>query len=252
VGTGSREENASNLKTGHATAGPGMETFVAARVQPRQLAFALPHAESLTRDNFLEGPANAAGLALVDSWPEWPNRIMLLVGPEGSGKSHLAAIWAEQAGARSISAHALTAAAVPGALATGALVVEDLNPSDFDERAMFHLMNLAREDEAFVLITARVAPSAFQIELRDLRSRLRAVPAVSLLPPDDQLFRALIVKFCADRQLTVDESVVGYLATRIERSYAAARRAVELLDSEALRLGRPVTRALAAELLRNA
>src|SRR5471032_251175 len=105
---------------------PGMETCVAGRVQPRQLAFALPHAESLTRDNFLEGPANAAGLALVDAWPEWPNRIMLLVGPEGSGKSHLAAIWAEESGARSISAHPLTAAAVPGALATGALVVEDL------------------------------------------------------------------------------------------------------------------------------
>ena len=221
------------------------------RVQPRQLAFALPHAESLTRDNFLEGPANAAGLALVDSWPEWPNRIMLLVGPEGSGKSHLAAIWAEEAGARSISAHALTAASVPGALVTGALVVEDLNASDFDERALFHLMNLAREDQAFVLITARVPPSAVQIELRDLRSRLRAVPVVSLLPPDDQLFRALIVKFCADRQMTIDESVVGYLATRIERSYAAVRRAVELLDGEALRLGRPVTRALAAELLRN-
>jgi chromosomal replication initiation ATPase DnaA len=225
---------------------------VPGRVQPRQLAFALPHAESLTRDNFLEGPANAAGLTLIDGWPEWPNRIMLLVGPEGSGKSHLAAIWAEQAGARSTSAHALTPASVPGALATGALVVEDLNSSDVDERALFHLMNLAREDEAFVLITARTPPSAFQTELRDLRSRLRAVPAISLLPPDDVLFRALIVKFCADRQLAVDETMVSYLTTRIERSYAAARRAVELLDSEALRLGRPVTRALAAELLRDA
>jgi chromosomal replication initiation ATPase DnaA len=225
---------------------------VPSRAEPRQLAFALPHAESLTRDNFLEGPANAAGLALVDSWPEWPNRIMLLVGPEGSGKSHLAAIWAEQAGARSTSAHTLTASAVPAALATGALVLEDLNPPDVDERALFHLMNLTREDEAFVLITARLPPSAFQIELRDLRSRLRAVPTVPLLPPDDALFRALIVKFCADRQLAIDENVVSYLATRIERSYAAARRAVELLDTEALRQGRPVTRALAAELLRNA
>jgi chromosomal replication initiation ATPase DnaA len=229
-----------------------METCVAARVQPRQLAFTLPHAESLTRDNFLEGPANAAGMALVDSWPEWPSRIMLLVGPEGSGKSHLGAIWAEQAGARSTTAHALTATAVPGALATGALVVEDLRSLDFDERALFHLMNLAREDGAFVLVTAREPPSAFQIDLHDLRSRLRAAPTVSLLPPDDQLFRALIVKFCADRQLAVDETVVSYLATRIERSYAAVRQAVELLDTEALRLGRPVTRALAAELLRNA
>src|SRR5450756_899944 len=199
---------------------PAWSNCVVGRVEPRQLAFALPHAKSLTRDNFLEGPANAAGLALVDSWPEWPNGVMLLVGPEGSGKSHLAAIWAEQAGARSISAHALTAAAVPGALATGTLVVEDLNAQDFDERALFHLMNLAREDEAFVLITARVPPSAAQIELRDLRSRLRAVPAISLLPPDDQLFRALIVKFCADRQMAIDETVVSYLATRIERSFA--------------------------------
>ena len=225
---------------------------MAVRVQPRQLAFALPHAESLTRDNFLEGPANETGLALIERWPDWPNRIMLLVGPEGSGKSHLAAVWAEEAGARSISAHALTPTTVPGALATGALVVEDLKPGDFDERAMFHLMNLAREDEAYVLMTARVAPSAFEVDLRDLRSRLRAVPTVQLLPPDDLLFRGLIVKFCADRQMSIDETVVSYLTSRIERSYSAARQAVDLLDTEALRLGRPVTRALAAELLRHA
>jgi len=231
---------------------PAWSGRVAGSVQPRQLAFALPHAESLTRDNFLEGPANEAALALIESWPDWPNRIMLLSGEEGSGKSHLAAIWAEQSGARVTSAQAMNAAAVPGALATGALVLEDLRPCGFDERALFHLMNMAREEAAYLLITSRVAPSAYEIELRDLRSRLRAVPVVLLASPDDQLFRALIVKFCADRQLAVDESLVGYLASRIERSYAAARQAVELLDTEALRLGRPVTRALAAELLRDA
>src|SRR5258705_6341682 len=102
-----------------------MESCVAGRVHPRQFAFALPHAESLGRENFLEGPANTAGLGLVDSWPDWPNRTMLLAGPEGSGKSHLAAIWAEQAGARSTTAHALTATAVPGALTTRALGVGD-------------------------------------------------------------------------------------------------------------------------------
>src|SRR5258708_20893336 len=124
-----------------------METCVAGRVQPRQLAFALPHAESLTRDNFLEGPANAAALALVDNWPDWPNRIMLLTGPQGSGKSHLASIWAEQAGARSTSAHALTAAPGPDAPATRAGVVGDLKSSDVGELGAFHLMHLAREDD---------------------------------------------------------------------------------------------------------
>ncbi|ABD07196.1 regulatory inactivation of DnaA Hda protein [Rhodopseudomonas palustris HaA2] len=221
------------------------------RVQPRQLALDLPHAESLSREDFLEGTANSSALRLIESWPDWPNRIMLLVGPEGSGKSHLASIWAEQAGARSTSAQALTAANVPGELATGALVVEDLTPGSFDERALFHLINLAREDEAYVLITARLAPAAFPADLRDLRSRLRAVPVVTLLPPDDALFRALIVKFCADRQMSIDANLVGYLANRIDRSFAAARQTVERLDTEALRLGRPVTRALAADVLRN-
>lgn len=223
---------------------------MAGSVQPRQLAFSLPHAESLTRDNFLEGPANEAALALIERWPDWPHRIMWLAGEEGSGKSHLSSIWAERSGARVISAHALTPATVPNALATGSLVVEDLKAGGFDERALFHLINLAREDAAFVLMAGRLPPAALEIELRDLRSRLRALPVVSLSSPDDLLFRALIVKFCADRQLAVDEALVAYLASRIERSYAAARQAVELLDTEALRLGRPVNRALAAELLR--
>ena len=160
-----------------------------ARVRPRQLALALPHAESLTRDNFLEGPANAQALALIDAWPDWPNRVMMLVGPEGSGKSHLASIWAAEAGARSVAAHTLTPDNIPGELATGALVVDDLDPAAFDERALFHLLNLAREDEAYVLMTGRALPSAFPVELRDLRSRLRAVPVITLTPPDDQLLR---------------------------------------------------------------
>jgi len=171
-------------------------------VRPRQLAFALPHKESLTRDNFLEGPSNETAVSLIDRWPDWPNQVMLLAGPEGCGKSHLASIWAEQAGARVISVQSLTEAAVPEALTTGALVVEDLAPGVFDERALFHLMNMAREDRAYILMTARVAPATFMFELRDLNSRLRAVPLVHIASPDDQLLRALIVKFCADRQMS--------------------------------------------------
>src|SRR4029077_1283197 len=128
-------------------------------------------------------------------------------------------------------------------------VVEDLKPAAVDERALFHLLNLAREDEAYVLITARVQPTALQIELRDLRSRLRAMPVVSLLPPDDQLFRALIVKFCADRQLAIDEALVSYLTTRIERSYAAGGRGWNWLNGKALGLARPVPGPRAVNLL---
>jgi len=217
---------------------------------PRQLALALDHAESFAREDFLSGPCNATALALVERWPDWPARTVALIGPEGSGKSHLAAIWARTAGARSIASHAITPATVPTALATGALVIEDLYEGACEDAALFHLLNLAREQDDFVLITARTPPSSWTIRLRDLVSRLRAVPTVTLAAPDDALLRAVMVKLFADRQLAVDEGLIGYLATRIERSVAAARAIVAELDREALRQKREVNRALAAELLR--
>lgn len=217
---------------------------------PRQLVLALDHAESLAREDFLAGPSNAAALSLIERWPDWPARTILLRGPEGSGKSHLAAIWARAAGARTLSLRSLDGADVPIALATGALVLENLGERAFDEAALFHLLNLAKEERAYVLITARTAPGTWRIELPDLASRLRALPVVALEAPDDALLRAVIVKLFADRQLAVDESLIGYLGTRIERSFAAARAVVATLDREALRRKRPVTRALAGELFR--
>jgi chromosomal replication initiation ATPase DnaA len=215
---------------------------------PRQLAFALPHSESFAREDFLVGEPNYSALATIERWPDWPGRALLLVGPEGAGKSHIAGIWAELAGARRVSARVLGEKDLLAEFATGTLVVEDVN-SSFDERALFHLLNLMREEEGFVLITSRMPAAQWGVTLPDLASRLRAIPSVTLAAPDDALLRALFVKLFADRQLAVDEALVKYLMSRIERSFAAARAAVETLDREALRLKRPVTRALAAEML---
>ena len=220
-------------------------------VSPRQLLLALNHIESFAREDFLAGPSNAAALTLVERWPDWPDRIMALIGPEGSGKSHLASVWAETAGARVLAAKLLPTIDLPAAFATGALVVEDLEPAGLDERALFHLLNLAREEGAYVLLTARSPVSGFPVTIRDLASRLRVLPSVALAPPDDALLRSLMVKLAADRQLAVDEALVTYLTNRIERSFAGARAAVALLDQEAMRQHRPVTRALAAELFRD-
>jgi chromosomal replication initiation ATPase DnaA len=173
-----------------------------------------------------------------------------LVGPEGSGKSHLASIWAGYCGARFLAAHALAESNLPMALATGALVIEDVSERELHERPLFHLLNLAREEAAYILITARTPPAGWTLRTPDLASRLKALPVVTLKPPDDALLRAVLVKLFSDRQLGVDENLIGYVASRIERSFAAARAAVALLDTEALRQQRPLTRVLAAEVLR--
>jgi chromosomal replication initiation ATPase DnaA len=217
----------------------------------RQLALALDHVESFAREDFLGGPSNAAALTLVDSWPDWTSRAVALVGPEGSGKSHLAAIWAATSGARFLSGRSLGGADLPAALATGALVVEDAVAGAVDERALFHLLNLAREDGAYLLLTARTPPAGWRLEIRDLVSRLKALPVVTLAPPDDELLRALLVKLFSDRQLMVDESLIGYVAARVERSFVAVREMVAQLDAAAMQQARPLTRAFAAEVLRS-
>jgi chromosomal replication initiation ATPase DnaA len=217
--------------------------------EPVQLTFALSHPESLAREDFVAGPSNAAALGMVERWPDWPARMLALVGPCGSGKSHLAAIWATRAGARTIAASALDEAAAPAALASGAVVVEDVAIGAVNERALFHLLNIAHEEQGYVLLTAQSAPASWTLRLADLTSRLRAVPVVTVGPPDETLFRTVLVKLFADRQLTVDEALLVYLERRVERSLVAAQAVVAALDREGLRQRRPVTRALAAEIL---
>jgi chromosomal replication initiation ATPase DnaA len=215
-----------------------------------QLVLSLGHPESFAREDFVAGASNDAALALIDAWPDWPDSIVALVGPEGSGKSHLASIWGEKTGARFLSGRFLGETDLPAMLSTGALVIEDL-PMRIDEVALFHLLNLARQEKAHVLVTARTQPASWQIALPDLSSRLRALPVVTVKPPDDALLRALLAKLAADRQIDLEEPVLSYLVPRLERTFAGVRSAVARLDQEAMRQHRPVTRALAAELFRD-
>ena len=217
---------------------------------PRQLALALDHDESYAREDFLSGPCNEAALALIEAWPDWPARTVAVIGPEGSGKTHLATVWAAAAGARVVSGRHLAEADLPAALATGALVIEDA-PAIEDERTLFHLINLAREEGAFALFTARRAPTLWPARLPDLISRLRALPVVTLAAPDDAMLQGVMMKLAADRQLVLESGVLRYILTHIERSFAAARAALIALAKEALRQGRPPSRALAAELFRD-
>ena len=214
---------------------------------PRQFTLDLPPRTRHGAEDFLVARPNHAAHALITAWPDWPDRIVLLVGDEGAGKSHLAAIWAADSGA-------VEAAGARGALdrAIGqdpvALLLDDAD-RESDETALFHLLNAVRESRSFLLLTARTTPIPSWPRLPDLASRLRALPVARLDLPDDATAKAVLVKLLDDRQLRVEADVVDFMAQRVDRSLAAVRAFVEALDRESLARGRAVGRRLAGDVL---
>ncbi len=216
--------------------------------QGRQLPLALPIEERFEREDFLVGEANELAYATLEKWPDWPDPVMLLLGPPGSGKTHLASIWAKRAHAWSIVSTDISVRPAGELLATSAVLIEDIDRGLPDEAAFFHLLNIAREKKCFVLLTARTPPGDWGLKTMDLLSRLRLAPRIDLSEPDDALMAGLLVKFFVERQMVVDMQVVDFIRSRIDRSVASVRDFVDALNSESLARKKRITRNLAREL----
>ena len=224
---------------------------MAAQNEPgkRQLALDLVYRPAFGREDFLVGSSNAAAVAWLDRWPDWAGRGLVIHGPAGSGKSHLASVWRATSGARVLDTGPEGLREATGAHRSGeCVVVEDVDPP-FDERALLHLYNAVTADGGFVLLTARAAPAAMPLTLPDLASRLRALPAVALSDPDDDLLAVVLMKLLADRQVGVPVDVVRYLVERMERSFEAAGRLAAALDRASLAARRPIGRGMAGRVL---
>jgi len=215
----------------------------------RQLAFGFAHAPSLAAADFCRGAANEAALAMIERWPAWPARRLALWGPEGSGKTHLLAIWCARSSARALCPADLARDEAPALIPASGHVARDDADCVLDEPALLHLLNLVSERGGSLLLTAREAPARWGTRLADLRSRLRSITAVALGPPDEALLRAVLTKLFADRQLAVAPPTIDYILRRIDRSLAAARELVARLDRIALARGVQIGAALVREAL---
>lgn len=201
-----------------------------------QLLLDLPVRTALGRDDFFVSAANAVAVAGIEDWQAWPHGKMVLVGPEASGKTHLAHVWAGLTGADVIGAGDL--AALPPDAPGLAVVVEDAETIAGDraaETALFHLHNAVLGRGGRLLVTARSAPARWPLSLPDLKSRMMQAGLLTLEEPDDALLSAMMVKLAADRQLALGPDLITYAVMRMERSFAAARALVEAIDTRALR-----------------
>ena len=218
-----------------------------------QLSFDLPVRAALGREDFFVSPTNAEAVAMIEDWQGWPSHKMVLTGPAGAGKTHLAHVWAGLSGAEIITTHDLAGCDITR-LAEGCVVVEDADAVACDstaETALFHLHNLTLAEGGALLVTARTPPHLWGLTLPDLASRLQGTLHSTLGPPDDALLSAVLTKLFADRQLMPSPDTIPYLVRRMERSFRAAEEVVADLDSTALARHRPITRALAARVLDN-
>ncbi|TNJ48205.1 DnaA ATPase domain-containing protein [Phaeobacter sp. B1627] len=216
-----------------------------------QLSFDLPAKPALGRDDFFVAPSNAMAVALIDMNFAWPSGKLVLTGPKGSGKTHLAHVWARDSGARVIPAQTLTEAAVPG-LAKGPVVVEDVPEIAEDgpaQKALFHLHNMVLTHGHRLMMTGRPAPNLWGLGLADLQSRVQAATHAALDPPDDALLAVVLAKLFNDRQITPKPDVIPYLVGRMDRSFAAAQAVVDRLDRLALAEHRTLSRALAIQMM---
>lgn len=219
-------------------------------MKPTQLPLAIPFRAAMGAEDFIVTPGNAAAVAMLDRWPDWPARIMVLQGESGAGKTHLAQVWAQNSGASLFASTAL-AAQLEQFLSRQALIIDNIDQLFGDaagEQALFHLCNHIQQ-HGHMLLTCVIPPAQATIALPDLRSRLRAYPLLPLLPPDDTLLAALIIKHFSDRQVRVGQEVVDYLLSRIPRSAAAAAAIVAELDQEGLARKQQISIPLARSVL---
>ena len=212
---------------------------------PAQLRLGLERRAALSRESFIVSACNAAAVSAVDAWPVWRGGVLVLIGPAGSGKTHLAASWTERSGAATLGpdpdTQTLSEAPRP-------LLLEDADEAIHGE-ALFHLINTAAHPGCSLLLTARTPPSAWRAEVPDLRSRLNALPVAELSEPDDLVLTGLLEKFFYARNIRPSQELLSYLLRRIERSARSAHDIVARLDEAADAQGRAVSRVLARHLI---
>ena len=187
-----------------------------------QLVFDLPHVPSWDEAGFFITSRNERALGLITQWPDWQSPAAIVFGPPQSGKTYLAKIWQNRSKAEFVEAPALAGHVWSEPFTP--LIVENIDTACFDETALFHHLNLAREFGSSILLTAQTAPGGWSVTLPDLRSRIRSYPAMEIQQPDEEHLAALLAKHFRDRQIEVAPDVIPFLIKRMERTMAAARQ----------------------------
>jgi len=211
----------------------------------RQIPFDLSPGQSFDFSNFILGEANAAAYKIVSAWPDWPSKILCLIGPAGSGKTHLGHAWLTETG----GIPAQTGSEFPGSWRGKTVLIDDAESRD--ETILFTALNMALNgDVAGLMLTSHLIPAQWKVVLPDLRSRLVNAPVIDLKDPGDDLLESIIRQLFEAKGRIISKDLIDYLLKYQDRSIGNLRAVVDKLDLAASEMKSDLTKRFAAAQLK--
>ncbi|MEE2698403.1 MAG: DnaA/Hda family protein [Pseudomonadota bacterium] len=224
-------------------------------IEKDQLTLKFDHRPAFGGEDFLIASPNAEAISRLDSWPDWSGNALVLFGPAGSGKTHLAQVFQAMSNAYIVETVDLKEKQPPCYLGDApAAILENADVISMNEdgklqESILHLYNVLFETDRHLLLTARQSPARWGVTLKDLSSRLNSASQAKIGFPDDALIAAVLVKQFQDRQLKIEDDVIFYILSRMERSFQAARKIVQEIDELTLKEHRKITVPLVRKVL---
>ena len=222
-----------------------------------QLIFNLNRQGKVGLENFYISKSNQVAVKTIKRWEDWPAKKLLLMGPSGSGKSHLADFWTRTTKARTLEINEISDFNLEELNNNSGFVIDDVdqirmfnkNDKDRIEEKLFHLLNFSAQASCFLMMTSSAPITSWGLKLSDLISRLATIAVVELFPPDDDLLIAVLLKQFDDKQIKVSPEVVLFVSKRINRTFESIREFVNLADHLTLKNKRDVTIPFVSEIL---
>ena len=214
----------------------------------QQLIFNFPFKKTYLSQDFYVSKNNFNAFKLIESWPQWPSRFINIFGPIGCGKTHLANILSSKINCLIISSKKIDENIINQFKTKECLIIDDFN-NDIDENLLYSIINLANQDNKYLIISSPISLKKFKIELKDLNSRFTSFIEVGIDLPTDDLVKVILTKNFSDKQITISKKNIDYILNNIDRSYEKINLFSSLIDNLSLEKAKPINLKLIKDVL---
>ena len=214
----------------------------------QQLIFNFPFKKTYLSQDFYVSKNNFNAFKLIESWPQWPSRFINIFGPIGCGKTHLANILLNKINGLIISSQKIDENIINQFKTKECLIIDDFD-NDIDENLLYSIINLANQDNKYLIISSPISLKKFKIKLKDLNSRFTSFIEVGIDLPTDDLVKVILTKNFSDKQITISKKNIDYILNNIDRSYEKINLFSSLVDNLSLEKAKPINLKLIKDVL---